>query len=171
MKPLFTMMQLLPLFLLAVYSQAQGPAPALGSPAPATWNMADYARFTPSTFSQHPPAKKVMDRDAMDQALLNAALFYATNAERLKHGLPPFRPSPALIRCAFEHSRDMAVLDFFNHENPKDWKKRTAWKRLAAQGVTGGVRAENIAMRTAKGVTYLEAAEAIVKPHCLRKFL
>ena len=57
----------------------------------------------------------------------------------------------------------MAVLGFFSHDNPKDATKRTPWLRMEAKGVFGGERAENIAMRTANGLTYLAYADAIVK--------
>lgn len=129
----------------------------------AEWTATDYARFTPDTFRQHPPAQQVMDREKLDHALLNAALFFATNTERVKHKLPPFQPSRALTQSAFEHSRDMALQGFFSHQNPKQAAKRTPWQRMAAQGVHGGYRAENIAMRTARTVTYLDAADALLK--------
>lgn len=127
------------------------------------WTAADYARFTTATFRLHPPVLRVMDRAALDHALLNAAIFFATNAERLKHKLPLFQPSRALTESAFGHSQDMALQGFFAHNNPKDATKRTPWQRMELHGVTGGQRAENIAMRTVNGMTYLAYADAIMK--------
>ena len=138
------------------------PAQETGT-ADAAWSESDYARFTPDTFRRHAPAQRVLDRASFDHALMNAALFFATNAERAKHGLPPFRHSAALTTSAAGHSRDMALQGFFNHENPKNPARRTAWQRMAAEGVSGGTRAENIAKLGVAGITYLACADEIVK--------
>lgn len=156
-----TLMNVLILLLLPLASTAQNTAapPALE----AAWTAADYGRFTPGSFRGHSPAQEVMDREKLDHALLNAALFFATNAERQRHRLPPFKPSRALTQSSFEHSRDMALQGFFSHQNLKEAAKRTPWKRMAAQGVSGGRWAENIAIHNARGVTYLDAADALLK--------
>lgn len=67
------------------------------------------------------------------------------------------------MACAYEHSRDMALENFFSHENPNDPTKRTAWQRMEAKGLKSGERAENIAMRTSNGLTYLAFADEMVK--------
>lgn len=152
---------------MAALAQPAPEAPAKDRPAATAsspWSDADYARFTPTTFRQHPPAQRVLDRAALDYELLSAALHYATNAERIKQGLAPLAYSRALRDAAFEHSRDMAEGNFFSHDNPKDTAKRTPWLRMAAKGVAGGYRAENIARNTtAAASTYLSAADALVK--------
>lgn len=130
---------------------------------PAHWTMADYELFTPVTFRQHAPALQVMDRTKLDGALLSAAIFFATNAEREKHKLPLFQTSRALMACALEHSRDMALENFFSHENPHDPAKRTPWQRMEAKGLKSGERAENIAMRMVNNLTYLAFADEMVK--------
>lgn len=166
---LFWLCLLVPLCFSAQLS-AQTTPPPPDSPEPAApsaempaWTAEDYVRFTPATFRLHPRVLRVMDRGALDHALLNAALFFATNAVRAKHKLPLFQPSRALTVSAFGHSRDMTLQDFFSHQNPKDATKRTPWQRMEMQGVTGGHRAENIAMLTVNGMTYLACADAIVK--------
>lgn len=127
------------------------------------WTLADYELFTPATFRQHLPALQVMERKTFDVGLLNAAIFFATNAERAKHKLPMFQTSRALMACAYEHSRDMALENFFSHENPHNPAKRTAWQRMEARGMKSGERAENIAMRTTNGLTYLAFADEMLK--------
>lgn len=129
----------------------------------APWTSADYARFTPATFRLHPPVLRVMEHGKLDVGLLNAAIFFATNAEREKHKLPMFQTSRALMACAYEHSQDMALENFFSHENPNNPAKRTAWQRMEARGMKSGERAENIAMRTTNGLTYLAFADEMVK--------
>lgn len=130
---------------------------------PAPWTFADYERFNSTTFRLYPPVLKVMDRANMDVGLLNAAIFFATNTEREKHKLPMFQTSRALAACAYEHSRDMALENFFSHENPNDPSKRTAWQRMETKGLKSGERAENIAMRTTNGLTYIAFADEMVK--------
>ena len=129
----------------------------------APWTFADYERFNSAMFRLHPPVLKVMDRAEMDVGLLNAAIFFVTNTEREKHKLPMFQTSRALTACAYEHSRDMALENFFSHENPNDPSRRTAWQRMEAKGLKSGERAENIAMRTTNGLTYLAFADEMVK--------
>ncbi len=131
--------------------------------ASARWTAADYELFTPATFRLHPPVLRVMDRLKLDEGLLSAAIFFATNAEREKHKLPLFQTSRALMACAYEHSRDMALENFFSHENPSDPTKRTPWQRMEAKGMKSGERAENIAMRTTNGLSYLAFADEMVK--------
>ncbi len=158
MKHRLTTLLLACIMPLASWSQS-----ASSPSADPAWTTADYARFTHETFRQHAPAQQLLERGGIDHGLLNAALFYATNVERVKHKLPPFQSSAALTASAFEHSRDMALLDFFSHENPKDAAKRTPWQRMAAHGVAGGTRAENIAMRTVSKLTYLAYADMTLK--------
>lgn len=127
------------------------------------WTSADYERFTSATFRLHPPVLQVMERAKLDLGLLSAAIFFATNTEREKHKLPMFQTSRALAACSYEHSRDMALENFFSHENPNDPTKHTAWQRMEAKGLKSGERAENIAMRTTNGLTYLAFADEMVK--------
>ena len=129
----------------------------------APWKAEDYGRFTLETFRLHPPVLRVMERDKLDLGLLSAAIFYLTNAEREKRQLPFFQTSLALRACAYGHSQDMATENFFAHETPYEPEKRTPWQRMDAKGVKSGERAENIAMRTSNGLTYLAFAEEIVK--------
>lgn len=150
-------------FVLSLHAQEESNNRLVPPVTGIAWAEADYARFTPTTFRLHPPLQRVMDCAALDYALLNAAIFFATNAERAKQKLPLFQPSRPLTESAFEHSREMALQGFFSHDNPKDAARRTPWQRMEAKGVTGGSRAENIAMRTASGMTYLACADAIVK--------
>ncbi|WP_395735372.1 CAP domain-containing protein [Prosthecobacter sp.] len=152
---------LLLLLVLMLPLGAEEPAKPVEKAAP--WTTEDYARFTPETFRLHPPVLQVMEREKMDLGLLSAAIFYATNTEREKNRLPPFQTSLALRACAYEHSREMAAGKFFSHENPHDPAKRTPWQRMEAWGVKSGERAENIAMRTSNGLTYLAFADEIVR--------
>ncbi len=57
----------------------------------------------------------------------------------------------------------MALENFFAHENPHDPAKHTPWQRMETRGLKSGERAENIAMRTTNGLTYLAFADEMVK--------
>ncbi|WP_395744872.1 CAP domain-containing protein [Prosthecobacter sp.] len=157
------MLRLLLLLLLFLAGPLGAEEPAKKPVAQEPWTTADYELHTLATFRAYPPALRVLDRATLDTGLLSAAIFFATNAEREKHKLPLFRTSRALMACAYEHSRDMATENFFSHENPHDPAKRTAWQRLEAKGLKSGELAENIAMRTSNGLTYLAFADEMVK--------
>ncbi|MCX6848900.1 MAG: CAP domain-containing protein [Verrucomicrobia bacterium] len=157
------LISLLLLFTLTLGAEDMVQPATESAPKTVPWMMADYVRFTPATFRLHPPVLQVMDRAKLDIGLLNAAIFFATNAEREKHNLPMFETSRALTACAYEHSREMAMENFFSHQNPHDPTKSTPWQRMEAKGLKSGERAENIAMRTTNGLTYLAFADEMVK--------
>jgi uncharacterized protein YkwD len=127
-----------------------------------SWTHADYKRYTPATFRNHPGAGKPVVAGKADVALLGAAIHYASNEKRIRHGLAPLEPSRALNRCATWHSRQMGTRGFFSHDNPFVPTMRTPWQRMAAVGVPGGFRAENIAWMGGHRMTYLEAGQRIV---------
>lgn len=129
---------------------------------PAVWTAADYALHSPETFRQHAPVKEVIRRETINHGLLAAAVFFATNEQRASRKLPPLLHSPALHRAAQTHTHDMAIAGFFAHDNPRDPARRTPWQRMAAEGVDGGFRSENIAKTYVNKLTYLSAADAIV---------
>lgn len=130
--------------------------------SPGKWTHADYNRYTPSTFHNHPEARKPIVVGKTDAALLGAAIHYASNEKRIQHGLAPLAPSRALNRCARWHSRQMSLRGFFSHDNPFVPNMRTPWLRMAAAGVPDGYRAENIASISGHQMTYIEAGKRIV---------
>lgn len=130
---------------------------------PSAWNEAYYAQYNHETFRQFAPANKPLDPAAIDYELLSAALFFATNEERAKHGKSLFAYSRALTRAACEHSRSMMVNGFFSHDNPVDPRQRTVEQRLKRLGVPEGMYAENIVSgKVAKNPpdTYISFARA-----------
>jgi uncharacterized protein YkwD len=134
--------------------------PALPSAA-SSWDYSLYNKYTCSSFRSFLPAKRPIDFDRIDYPLLNAAIFYATNCERIRHGRPPLIHSRALEKAAFLHSRDMVEDDFFSHENPYAPEKRSPFERMASVGVIRGYRAENIA--TDFGIRY-KSGDQVVPP-------
>jgi uncharacterized protein YkwD len=116
------------------------------STAASSWSDTLYTKYSCREFKSFPPANRPIDFDHIDYPLLNAAIFFATNCARMKHGMPPFVHSRELEKAAFFHSRDMVEDDFFSHDNPYDAQKRSPFERMALVGVVAGRRAENIAI-------------------------
>lgn len=132
--------------------------PGNGNP----WRLSDYGKHDSASFRRHAPALQPVRRGTIDYGLLEAAIFYAANEQRVLHGVAAFRYSEGLRRAARTHSQDMATFGFFSHKNPHDPTRRTPFERMALQGVSGGSWAENIAMTSVGRHTYLSVADEII---------
>lgn len=69
--------------------------------------------------------------------------FEQTNAERMKHGLPPFAWDPDLCLMARNHSENMARRGFFSHVTPEGGRLRDRAKAVGIMRYT--ILGENIA--------------------------
>lgn len=67
---------------------------------------------------------------SINEELLNAAIFWQTNIERQRYGLPLFQYHPKLGQMATSHSYQMRQHSFFDHENPYESQYRTLTDRL-----------------------------------------
>ncbi len=74
-------------------------------------------------FYELPEARQSVNPQQYDFHLLNAALFYATNKLREKHGLPPLKFSEGLRDAATIHTDQMIRKNFFSHYNHSGPKK------------------------------------------------
>jgi uncharacterized protein YkwD len=126
-----------------------------------SWSDLLYKKYSCKEFRSFAPANRVIDFDHIDYPLLNAAIFFATNCARIKHGRPPFLHSKALEKAAFLHSKGMVEGGFFSHEDPYRPDRRSPFQRMASVGVVTGYRAENIA--TDFGIRY-ESGAPVVPP-------
>ena len=61
-----------------------------------------------------------IDFDAVDEPLLEAAIFAETNARRAERGLAPLRAHPLLAVMAQRHAARMVAHDFYSHRDPLD---------------------------------------------------
>jgi uncharacterized protein YkwD len=75
--------------------------------------------------------------------LLDAALFHATNEQRIKHNLPTFSYNFSIHKAAIGHSDDMIEQDFYNHINP--YTRRKLEDRVISYTIEFKRMAENIA--------------------------
>lgn len=125
------------------------------------WQESYYSRYDTDAFRNYSYAKMTIDFDNIHYDLLNAAIFYATNHMRLKHGMDPFIHAQSLKEAAFMHASDMVRLRFISHTNPHEPEKRTLLQRLAMFGVEKGFRAENISEMF--GIRY-EQGSSLIPP-------
>ena len=117
----------------------------------------DYDSHNYETFAKLPAVNAVLEDDTLDMTLLNAAIFFETNRQRVLQGLKEFKHSPALEKAAYEHSLDMVKYNFFSHTSPVRGKNSMV-QRLALVGISNAFSAENIAdnysMNHPAGVSY-----------------
>ncbi|MEM6298204.1 MAG: CAP domain-containing protein [Bacteroidota bacterium] len=128
-----------------------------------SWKPSDYIRYDYKTFPSSSMANTQIDYDNPDVALLNAAVFYASNAARVRYGRRPFEHSYALEKAAYEHADDMVRLDFFSHTSPVNGKSSMV-DRMKAQGIILRAVSENLALNhSSSGETYLTLARRFVQ--------
>ncbi len=103
-----------------------------------------YTEMDYRNYRNHPAFQKTIDPQDFDPALLNACIFFATNAIRAKQELTILSYHAALEEAATLHSQDMAKYNFFSHTNPKNKKHREADDRARIAGVANPHLTENI---------------------------
>jgi uncharacterized protein YkwD len=123
------------------------------------WDDSFYETFSPAAFKNYGPANRPLHFKDINYPLLGAAIFFEVNRVRASHGRSFCRHSGVLERVATAYSREMAGRNFFGHINIYDTGRRTPSKRMAALGVTHGIRAENIAV--AFGIRYKDGSPVI----------
>ena len=121
------------------------------------WSPDRYAAHDHITFAALPELEERLDFERIDYPLLQAAVFYETNRQRLAHSLQPFVHSAALEMAASEHSQAMTARRFFSHQSPLPGR-RSVQERLALVGVRNVYMGENIAQSFA--VEYVAGTRA-----------
>jgi uncharacterized protein YkwD len=128
MKYLF----LLSMLLMSISSQAQ------------SFSELWYTELSVDSFFNTEAAKATIDVENPNIALLNAAIFFATNEARIKKKLEPFKYDAILEKAAEFHSDEMRAKRFFNHMNKSDKENRTPQQRIANRGGEFDATGENI---------------------------
>ncbi|WP_157243472.1 CAP domain-containing protein [Algoriphagus resistens] len=144
-----------------------------------TWIISDYQRFTPQEFFQLAAVNQTINYKKMDRGLLQAAMFFVTNEERIKHGLPPFEHSGLIEKIASEHAQDMVDYHFYSHVS-RVKSKQTIGDRFAKEGLNLMSIGENISSsiglqyqegrqinipRTGGMYTYASSSREVILPH------
>lgn len=127
------------------------------------WKAAYYQKYNHKNYSKFKGFHKSINLNKVEYGLLNAAIFYETNAFRVKRGLPPLEYQENLEIMAYNHSLEMAKRDFFDHENPKSKKRKTIKDRAKLAGITNPNISENItALAGQQFSSYLNLAQELV---------
>ena len=128
------------------------------------WKDEFYQELNDGNFRDFKLFKKQIDLNKIEYPLLHAALFFVTNEARLEQGLTELEHQPNLEIMAYNHSVAMAKDDFFDHENPKDRKRKTPVQRAKLAGISNPSVGENIHATGGRQFgTYIELADHIVQ--------
>ena len=123
------------------------------------WKPSDYKRTTYRNFRQNRAFSRNINFNEIDYGLLNAAIHFATNEIRVRHGRKPVPYALELERAAWHHSRRMVQFNFFSHGDHRRYPKR-----FRRAGIANPAIAENIAVAPYGGrVTYLKVAQNLIK--------
>jgi uncharacterized protein YkwD len=133
-----------------------------------------YQSYRTSNFRTNQLFLKKIDPENVDYRLLNAAVFFCTNEQRLKYKRKELQHVVELENASYLHSKQMGELSFFSHENAFDEKLRVADDRGKICGIQNPKIAENIVYYSSNEpskLTYLELADKLIamwkssKPH------
>ena len=125
-----------------------------------SWKIQDYQRLDNPSFFSLPSLQQNLDFKKVDYPLLQAAIFYCTNEERVKNGLQPFQYSKEVELTAAGHAQDMVNYNFYGHTSPIKFR-RTLRDRLNRSGINPKYIGENIC--STFGLQY-EAGKKVSKP-------
>ncbi|MFN3529686.1 MAG: CAP domain-containing protein [Bacteroidia bacterium] len=103
-----------------------------------------YTELSVDSFFNTEAAQTLIDIEKPDIALLNAAIFFATNEARQKRNLPLLVYDEILEKAAEFHSNEMVEKRFFNHVNKTDKENRTFEMRIRNKGGEFTAAGENI---------------------------
>jgi len=104
-----------------------------------------YYEMSSSEFFNQATVNQAIDAKNPNNSLLDAAIFQATNEERLKNNLRVFVYHLPLHRATITHSEAMIERDFYNHNNPYSNVNKTMQNRIENQTHEFRAMAENIA--------------------------
>ena len=108
----------------------------------------EYYACSMNEFLQIPELKQRLDGSFNNIELLNAAIFWRTNEERMSRNLDPLKYHTKLHKVAQIHSEQMCINDFCDHVNPFEMRFRTLEDRIRSvyDGGFGGFvgHSENI---------------------------
>ncbi|MDZ7900595.1 MAG: CAP domain-containing protein [Arcicella sp.] len=114
-----------------------------------------YYDVSNSEFMNQLAVNQPIDAKNPNNSLLDAAIFHATNEQRLKHNLRSFTYNLPLHKACIGHSEAMIEQDFYSHVNPNNTSNRNLQNRVENQTREFRAMGENIAqhdiIETGKG--------------------
>ena len=129
---------------------------------PESWDAYYYTSNSLNSFKQLPAVHQKIAGSTFNYRLMDAAIFFRTNEERIRYNLPEFNFSIALEKAAIGHSIDMAQNNFFSHQSPIPGKSRMT-DRLRQVGIDFSACAENIFNSYDDDLTYWLMASKLVE--------
>lgn len=93
-----------------------------------------YNTLSVDSFFNTAAALQTVDIEKPDVALLDMAVFFASNEQRLKRKLPAFSYHAVLREAALFHSTEMRDKRFFSHVNKGDKENREPDQRIKNKG-------------------------------------
>jgi uncharacterized protein YkwD len=106
-------------------------------------NEKEFYEMTGTDFMSQVAVNQPIDARNPSNVLIDAALFHATNEQRIKYNLPAFSYNFLVHKAAIGHSEDMIEQDFYNHVNP--YTRRKLEDRIISYTIEFKRMAENIA--------------------------
>jgi uncharacterized protein YkwD len=117
-----------------------------------------YYDISSSEFLNQSIVNQPIDAKNPNSFLLDAAIFHATNEQRIKFNLKTFGYNLPLHKATIQHSEAMIDDDFYSHVNTKDSKNRGLQNRVENQTREFRAMGENIAqhdiIETGKGTRF-----------------
>jgi uncharacterized protein YkwD len=117
-----------------------------------------YYEISNSEFMSQSIVNQPIDAKNPNNPLLDAAIFHATNEQRVKHNLRGFAYNLSLHKACIGHSEAMIEQDFYSHVNSKDAQNRNLQNRVENQTHEFRTMGENIAqhdiIETGKGTKF-----------------
>jgi len=108
-------------------------------------------KMTATNFMKLIDVNVPIDARNPNNTLLDAALFHATNEQRIKFNMPIFVYSIQLHKASTEHSEAMINQDFYSHENPFNPADKKMIDRIYLYTKQYKQMAENIAQHDILG--------------------
>jgi uncharacterized protein YkwD len=126
-----------------------------------SWDYDMYETADHTNFRSLDIFHQSFDKDNPDIPLLDAAMFFLTNEQRVKHNKSAAEYHPALEIAAYNHSKRMAKTEFSHTGTDAD--RKTPRQRGELAGIANPKLAENIAYsHISQGLTYLELADKVI---------
>jgi uncharacterized protein YkwD len=111
-----------------------------------SWAENSYLEFDQNNYKQFEKVNQKIDFDNIDVQLINAAIFFETNKQRVQFNLPPLKYDALLERVAQAHSEDMIEYGFFSHTSVVKGKEQVI-DRYEKAGLNVRMSGENLSMR------------------------
>lgn len=108
-----------------------------------SWTSDSYQKYNEATFYRIETLYEAIDFGKVNFPLLQAAIYFATNEERIKAKLAPFEFRSEIEAVASAHAQDMVKYGFYSHTS-KIRIKRTVLDRFHLEGLNPEYYGENI---------------------------